>query len=123
MEGMYEVLVIIGMFFVRLGLPVVIFIVIGYLLRRLDSRWEEEAKAQPETIRRLQAARAQRPCWEEKGCSEEAMARCAAYKHADIPCWLARLRAERRLPTECSNCARYTHKPAPQEPAPQTVRA
>ncbi len=114
MEGLSEILVVIGMFVLRLGLPVGVSVAIGYLLRRLDSRWEAEAQAQPEAIQRLRAAAAQRPCWEEKGCSESDMARCAAYKHTDIPCWLARLRAERRLPAECPECARYSRQPAPQ---------
>lgn len=107
MDELTEILIVIGMFALRLGVPVGLTVAIGYLLRRLDSRWEAEARARPEVIRRHRAAAAQRPCWEERGCTESEKSRCAACQHTDIPCWLARLRSERRLPATCPECARY----------------
>ena len=112
MDGIYETLVIIGMFALRLGVPVGITVAIGYFLRRLDSRWDAEARARPEAIRKMRLATVKRPCWEERGCTESERAQCAAYQHTNIPCWLARLRSERRLPRTCPECARYAPQPA-----------
>jgi hypothetical protein len=121
MDGFDEILVILGMFFLRLGVPILISIVIGYLLRRLDDRWE--AEAQQEAIQRKKLTAARKACWEEKGCSEERRARCPASRVTDIPCWLARMRAENRLPALCTSCPRYTDKTTTAtRPATQTVR-
>jgi hypothetical protein len=41
-----DMLVLAGMFFLRFGVPVAVVIGIGYLLKRLDRRWEAEAWAE-----------------------------------------------------------------------------
>ena len=107
MDGVKDAAIIVGMFLLRLGVPLVITLIVAYLFRRLDARWEAEAQARPEAIRQLEAATAKKRCWEEKGCSQEQRARCPACRLTDIPCWLARLRVENRLPNECLNCPRY----------------
>jgi hypothetical protein len=112
---MEEVLVVIGLFLLRLGVPVLVTVVIAYLLHRLDARWETEAKArmveavQPgEKISAgLKALKPARPCWEQKGCKEEVRAKCPACKALDIPCWAAKLRATGQLPAACHNCAMF----------------
>jgi len=106
MEGISEVLVIIGMFALRLGVPLLIILVVGYLLRRLDSRWEAEARAEAQTRREMEAA-LQIPCWEDKGCPPEDYRQCPGYQYSHLPCWLARLRAQSRLPADCPDCPRY----------------
>ena len=107
MDGVRDAAIVIGMFLLRLAVPLAVTFLVAYLLRRLDARWEAEAQARPEAIRQLEAAAPQKPCWEEKGCSQEQRARCPACRLTDIPCWLARLRADNRLPDECPNCPRY----------------
>ena len=84
---------------------VVTFTVV-WLLRRLDARWEAKAQAAREQVQ-AKPVEAAKPCWEEKGCPESQMAGCPACKWHDLPCWMARLRAENRLPTECYQCARF----------------
>ncbi len=96
------------MFFLRLGLPLLIVVGVGYLIRR----WLEPAavKEQFEGMIRTAheecaAARSDtRPCWEVKNCSAEAKAQCAAARQPDIPCWLARQIAGQPLPAGCSTC-------------------
>jgi uncharacterized membrane protein YraQ (UPF0718 family) len=113
MEG---VLVVVGMFLLRLGVPLAITLAVGYWLRRLDARWEAEAQAQweqeeaPAELKALKTT--EQPCWETKGCDEASRAQCPACKLWDIPCWVARLRATGRLPTECFNCELFSFKPA-----------
>ena len=41
-----DMLVLAGMFFLRFGVPLLIVVGIGYLLKRLDRRWEAEAWAE-----------------------------------------------------------------------------
>ena len=116
MLTMEETLVVIGMFLLRLGVPLMVTLALGYLLRRLDARWEAESLAQqeqeavPVELKALKTA--QQPCWEVKGCSEEQKAKCPACKFWDIPCWAARLRATGRLPANCHNCGLFSVSPA-----------
>ncbi len=111
---MGQVLIVIGMFILRLGVPLAVTLGIGYLLRRLDARWEAEAIAErthQAAPAELEALKPERPCWEIKGCPEEKKAGCPACAFWDIPCWVARLRATGRLPRECYDCALFTLSP------------
>lgn len=113
MEGLLDILAIIGLFMLRLAVPAGLTVGVGYLLRRMDARWETEAQGRPEVVQGQVAAKPQRPCWEEKGCTEAKKLKCAASRVTDIPCWLARLRAENKLPSACTDCYRYKGKLAP----------
>ena len=46
MEGQTNVLLIILLFILRLGIPVLVTVAIAYGLRRLDARWQAEAEAE-----------------------------------------------------------------------------
>ncbi|MBX7236441.1 MAG: hypothetical protein K1X65_18800 [Caldilineales bacterium] len=52
MDALLDILVILGMFFLRLGVPLLLVVGVGYLLRRLDARWEAEAREQAGTATR-----------------------------------------------------------------------
>jgi hypothetical protein len=120
MDGLLEAVVIAGMFLLRLGLPLAITLLVGYLLRRLDAKWQAEARAQlgmPQAQKAVAPAQplprpAGQPCWVEKGCDEARRARCPAPKRPNVPCWLARRQAEGRLPAECYNCGRFALRQA-----------
>jgi len=118
--------IILGMFILRLGVPLVITLAIGAWLRRLDAKWRAEALAQQQ-VRPLvgKADRAQRPvevepkteepvkardkpCWILKNCPETIRSRCPAFQHPEIPCWLARRQAEGRLPATCYGCELFS---------------
>ena len=49
MDGLLQVAVIVGMFILRLGVPLLITFLVAYWLRRLDGKWEAEARARQET--------------------------------------------------------------------------
>lgn len=58
MDALTDILVILGMFFLRLGVPLLLVFGVGYLLRRLDARWEAEAREQAGTdVRQVQQRR------------------------------------------------------------------
>jgi hypothetical protein len=45
MPSFLDLLVVAGMFMLRVGVPVLVIVGAGYLLKRLDARWEAEARA------------------------------------------------------------------------------
>ena len=49
MDGLLQVAIIVGMFILRLGVPLLITLLVAYWLRRLDGKWEAEARARQET--------------------------------------------------------------------------
>lgn len=116
MTALYETIVVIGMFLLRLGIPLALIMLVTAWLRRLDTRWTAEASAYtwaqawdakaPQIA--LRQATASSPCWEQRHCSAEQQATCIAHQQPALPCWLARMRQEGRLPASCVNCALFT---------------
>lgn len=106
-QTIQDILVVAGMFFLRIGLPLLIVMGIGYLIQR----WLEPKAVHEQfegMVRSAQeqraASAATRPCWEIKNCSAKARATCAAAKQPDIPCWLARQIDGQPLPEGCATC-------------------
>ena len=105
MDWLLQTGIIVGMFVLRLGMPLLITLAVGYWLRRLDARWQAEAQARREAAIQARQEASDEPkiellgaiktcCWEIKGCPETVYIQCPAYHHADLPCWMARFRAE-----------------------------
>jgi len=123
------VLMIIGLFVLRLGVPLAITIALGYGLSRLDARWKAEGgdaappsrlAGRPQHVFKSAAGfqaltlqqtfardQAGRPCWDLKDCSEAVLEAIAACESGDVPCWEARRIAEGELPADCRNCEVY----------------
>jgi len=108
------------MFALRCIAPLLLTLGIGYLMNRLVDRWESEEK-QAEEVTVPDPAPAPSPapspaialptltvpCWILRNCDEAVRADCPACKQPGIPCWLARLRAEGKLPEGCPDCEIY----------------
>lgn len=116
MDWWLEAAIILGMFLLRLALPLAIVLGVGYLLQRLDAKWQAEAQAQWEMAQAQQPTaslylldRLNQPCWLIKGCDEAARARCPAAQQPQLPCWLARRSADGRLPETCYSCERLLY--------------
>lgn len=130
MEGQANVLLIIALFVLRLGVPLLITVAIGYGLSRLDAKWQIEAEAeqmaQQEEIRPRQRPakrsavvqvptleqtyvrdHAGRPCWGLKDCADAVLDAISACERGDTPCWEARRLKEGRLPEKCATCEVY----------------
>jgi hypothetical protein len=132
MEGQTNVLLIVLLFALRLGIPVLVTVLIAYGLRRLDAKWQAEAEAEEKALNKPLAPQPQpqpqparsgitppmrqpipvamaggQPCWSVKGCSESMRATCAAFNQPNVPCWTARMNAEGRLPAGCQDCKLY----------------
>ncbi len=101
MDRLEGALGVVARFLVRVGVPIAIPLLIGYLLKRLDARWEAEEKARQASAPALPA---RPPCWEIKGCSAEARAQCPAFQARPEPCWVAFQHAQGRVPERCFTC-------------------
>lgn len=127
MTTLMDVLLVVGMFLLRIGVPLLITLALGYALSRLDARWQAEADA---ARRAEQAARRQptpgllwprptmaasalsteiagAPCWSVKGCGETQRQACPAFRQPSLPCWMARWRTEGAIPSGCPDCTLY----------------
>jgi hypothetical protein len=93
----------------RIGIPVGISVLIFFLLRQLDNRWQKEAQAIP-------VIPSQRPCWEIKGCSEQARKDCPAASQAKLPCWQLFRTKNGLLREECLGCDVFHLAPSPVQP-------
>lgn len=128
-----DVLVVMGMFALRVGVPAAIIALAVYWLKRLDQRWEAEARAERALTKRAEpvrpatrpqpqtrpAAEAQpglavatgEPCWDVNACPEGMKANCPAYKNPEQACWQARLQAEGKIPENCVTCEVFQRYP------------
>ena len=50
MISLQEFFVLAGMFVLRIGIPIGVVAVLAYLLKRLDRRWEAEARAKQPAV-------------------------------------------------------------------------
>jgi hypothetical protein len=86
-----------ALFLLRVGLPLGITLLAGYLLSRLDAKWQADEAAR----RSLPAAPC---CWEIMGCDPAKLAACPVRRLRPLPCWMARQRLEGRIPERCFDC-------------------
>lgn len=102
-----------GLFLLRLGLPIMATVGLAWWLKRMDNRWQAEARAQyiarhwGETDAAGRTVRVEppaMPCWITRNCTEEQRAACAAHGQSSLPCWVVRLRREGKLPHTCLTC-------------------
>jgi len=113
--------IILGMFILRLGVPLAITLAVGYWLRKLDAKWQAEARArlqQQQAQEKAAAAKSalkmyrviEQPCWVLKNCPDEARSKCPAVEKPYLPCWMARCQAEGQIPPECYYCHLFSSR-------------
>lgn len=118
-QDVLDALVILGMFFLRIGVPIIVTLALGAWLEKKLRPAETQRTQQPiqrGTIipfpRVQNGARATSApcahCWESKQCDSAQRAQCAAYKRPDLPCWLALQAAGGKVRAECADCEFYT---------------
>ncbi|MBM3130629.1 MAG: hypothetical protein FJ009_18615 [Chloroflexi bacterium] len=117
-QDVIDGIVILAMFFLRIGAPIIVTLGVGiWLEKRLRPR---EAQQTPRQVRRgtiipfprvasngRASAIPVTPCWEVKQCNPTARAHCAAPKRPDLPCWLALQTAGGTVRAECADCELY----------------
>lgn len=105
MEWLREFKTVGGLLALRCGLPLLITLLIGRWLSRLDAKWQAEEAARAACAGSM-AARVEAPrCWEIKGCDPAMRATCPAHALRPLPCWWAFRRLNGRVPERCYACA------------------
>lgn len=111
--------VVVGLFLLRLGVPLLITLLVAYWFRRLDKKWQAEALArkplgswQGNPRSKLESLKPEQPCWVTKGCAEKDRAQCPGCSPLDIPCWVKQIRATGELPRKCYGCELFNLQPA-----------
>ena len=106
-----DTLVILGLFVLRLGVPVALTIAICHGLDQLSQKRAAQLASQKQARLRavIQEGRVVRQlqCWEIKRCDETARAQCPAHQRPNLPCWLALQLAGCQLSEECLTCSLY----------------
>ena len=118
-QDVIDGLVILAMFFLRIGVPVVVTLGIGIWLEK--KLRPQETQVQQRQVRRgtiipfprisqgaSPSAIPSAHCWDVKQCNPTAREQCAAYKRPDLPCWLALQAAGGKVRPECADCELYT---------------
>jgi len=87
----------------RIGIPFGATLLLAWFLRRLDTKWREEAMQVQlgETV--LHEIWLSTPCWENANCSEEQRENCPAYQQTNTSCWEV-FRDTNGLNTKCQEC-------------------
>ncbi len=121
MNDFQALTVMVALFALRCVLPFVLLVVVGYGMSRLVKHWESEesvaATPRPSIPLAMAApasppAKSKIPCWLLNNCDEKTRAACPACADQSVACWMARLRADGRLPAKCATCSLYTGAPA-----------
>lgn len=111
-------LIIFLLFMVRLALPLIILLTLGYLYERFmapPARTSPPKRVQPSAsvptsmplpmAAQSGYAATRPPCWETNRCLPEAMETCPVPQRPSVPCWLTRQLIDGQLPDNCLNCS------------------
>ena len=108
---MSEVLVILFGLLLRLAIPIVITVVAVYFLKRLDKRWQAEARQY--VVSQPVPTAAPIPCWEWKNCTAEKRSACQAFQNTSTPCWQLFRDEKGQLREGCIGCDVFRKAPIP----------
>ena len=96
-----DTLVVMAMFILRVAVPIALTIALGkWLEKKLSPREEKPATARSAKVIQLH-------CWDVKRCAPATRAQCAAYKHPELPCWLALQADGGKVRPACFSCTFY----------------
>jgi hypothetical protein len=108
METITTILAVLTGILLRFGLPILVMAIAVYFLRRLDNRWQQEAK---ERMAGSLASTPQTPCWEVHNCQNKEQ--CTAYVNRGTPCWQQFRSDEGLLKESCLDCSVFRNAPVP----------
>jgi hypothetical protein len=105
METLTSFLYLLAGLLVRLAIPIAATLLVIYILRRLDKRWQAEADLEPVQVEKPE-------CWKIKDCPPEQVKDCAAAK-APLPCWQVKRLPNGYLNEDCISCPVFIDAPVP----------
>ena len=109
MEELKITAVLIAGIILRIGLPIGITFLLARFLRKLDSRWREEAELEAIETKLLQQRQTllnlwlDQPCHEIRNCSPQERENCQALTHLEQPCWETN-RVNGSISKRCQEC-------------------
>ena len=89
----------------RFALPISITLLLGYVLHRLDARWQAEAQVLPAAVQKPE-------CWKIKDCQLEKQKTCVA-RTSPLPCWQVFRLPNGYLCEQCISCKVFLDAPVP----------
>ena len=112
METTQGLLLAIGWFLLRFGLPVGITALVIWLFTRLDAHWKAEANEfiQPTNQETLMPSLR---CWIFNDCPEERKLNCPSYQKQETPCWQHFRAIDGSLKESCLGCSVFRGAPVP----------
>ena len=110
METISSALIVLFVIFLRFVVPILLTALIVFFLRRLDTRWQEEAQIHMSNSPKLIP---ETPCWEVNNCSPEKKYHCKAFINPDVPCWQQYQSTDGLLREGCLDCSVYRNALVP----------
>lgn len=90
-------------FILRIGFPIGITALLAWFLRRLDTRWREEALREKMEGFSAGYQTQDLKCWEYYNCPPERRERCPVWLNRVMPCWEV-FRMNGHLQEACEGC-------------------
>ena len=105
METLTSLLAILAGLLIRLAIPIAGTAILIFFLRKLDARWQAEAKLPLPTVQKVE-------CWKIKDCPPSERKKCAAAA-SPLPCWQVYRLPNGYLHEECLTCEVFGDAPVP----------
>ena len=112
MESTQGILISVGWFLLRFGIPVGITLLVCRLFRNIDSKWREEGNTYLQKIGKKGVVPIVR-CWILNDCPEEKRESCLAYQEQNVPCWQQFRSRNGELKEQCFGCGVFRGAPVP----------
>ena len=109
MDAQYALMTFIVGLLIRFGIPVLVPAALIYLLRRLDERWQAQARGELIAVPMARNV----GCWDINNCSKEQRENCTAYAHPETPCWQHFRSKQGFLQESCLGCDVFRQAPVP----------
>lgn len=90
-------------FILRIGIPVGLTVLLGSFLKRLDARWQSEAKEIKITMLESKKKDPTPPCWEYMNCHPSIRNSCPVYGNLETSCW-EYFRSNGSVRSDCKLC-------------------
>jgi hypothetical protein len=104
-------LIVLGMFILRVAVPLAVTMALGYWLEKRLRPPESENGNRPVILELLPHSPSskiiQLHCWDLNHCETTRRVQCAAFRHPDLPCWLALQVEGHKIRQECFTCRLY----------------
>ena len=103
MQTWEGLLLAIGWFVLRFGVPIALTALAIWFFKRLDERWQAQARETRTRVIEAGISSTVR-CWLINDCEPKAREQCVAFQQPKIPCWLHCRAADGQLQEKCLNC-------------------